>query len=310
MGEEAESLTDGPDETAEAAGSESETVTDGAEQAVEVQGEVEVEVVRQGGTGSLPDKQHGIRKRINRLNAKVTVAETSQAEIQRELDHEREKSRLLQFAVDQKSAEPLVPPDPGEFIDGVRDPQYAEALRKFNEPAIRAEVEKHTANLATTQAAPASPDLERNQRKHYERVAELGAKDYDEVEAEAIAALGKDTAMQLIQNSKASHLVLYYLGKHPEEAEAMKILLETHPVEGVLQLGQLAGELSVSPRAKSEPAPDPDEELRGGTPSAGQANAFQKRVDQARKAQRENGGTMDAILAIKKEAKEAGATVT
>ncbi len=301
MGEEAEVLNDKPNDTVES--EESEVNSEESEETVQE----EVEVVLEG-AGSQPDKQHGIRKRINKLNAKRVNAEASQAETQSQLDHEREKSRVLQLALEQKSTEPLIPPDPGEFTDGVRDPQYAAELRKFNQPAIEAEVQKQTTNLVSPQAASTNPGLERRQQKHYERAAELKAKNFDEIEDRAIGILGNDIANHLIQNSDKSHLLLYYLGTNPDQAEVIKSLIETDPIKGVLQIGRLEAQLSVKPRANSEPAPDPDDELRGGTPSAGQANKYQTRLDKAREAAGESRN-MSAVLAIKREAKAAGATV-
>lgn len=271
------------------------------------EGAAEVEIVRAGKEGSQPDKQHGIRKRVNKLNAKLAEANDATANTQAELEHEREKNKLLQLALEQKPDASL-PPDPVDFDSGVADPRYAEALRTFNQPAIDAAVTKATERLAPAQAAPINPGLESNQRKHYERAAELGAKDFDEVEDVAITALGSEIANHLIQNSSQSHLVLYYLGKHPDEAEAIKELVASNPIKAMLQIGRLEAELSVKPKANVESAPDPDEELQGGTPSAGKTNQFQRKLDKAREAAQESGD-MGSILRIKREAKAAGATI-
>lgn len=269
----------------------------------------EVEIVRTGKDGSQPDPQHGIRRRINRLNAKLSDANDTTATTRADLEHEREKNKLLTLALEQKpSGEPSLPPDPVDYEGGASDPRYAEALRTFNQPAIDTAVAKATKDLAPAQAAPVNPALESNQRKHYERAAELGAKDFDEVEDKAITALGSEIANHLIQNSSQSHLVLYYLGKHTDEAEEIKALVASNPIKAMLQIGRLEAELSVKPRAKVEPAPDPDTELQGGSPSAGQTNKFQKRLDKAREAD-QGPGFMGNILTIKREAKEAGVTV-
>lgn len=274
----------------------------------EQQEAVEVEVVRQGDDGSQPDKQHGIRKRINKLNDKVAHANELTSQAETDLVLEREKNKVLALALDQaKTTKVLTPPDPADFDDGVRDPKYIAKLNEYNQPMIAAEVQKQTANLSAPE--PVNPDLERKQTKHYERAESLKAKDFDETEDEAIAILGKDFANHLIQNSDKSEMVLYYLGKNPTQAEEIKHLIATNPIKGMLQIGRLEAELSIQPRANSEPTPDPDEELSGGSPSAGKTNKHQRNVDAARVRAQENGD-MGPVLAAKKAAREAGVTVS
>ncbi len=209
-----------------------------------------------------------------------------------------------------------MPPDPIDFDGGVQDPKYAQALRDFNQPLIAAEVDKRVSALpvaSQTQGAPSNPDLERRQRQHYERAQEMKAKDFEETEDKAIAILGNEVVNHLIQSSEKSHIVLYYLGKNPDIAEDIKSLIDTDPVKATLQLGRLEAELSVKPKADLEPTPDPDTELQGGTPSAGQNNKFQKKLNRLRDKAAEGGGggnkAMLAISNLKREAKEAGVTI-
>lgn len=265
-----------------------------------------VEVVREGKEGSQPDKQHGIRKRINKLNTKVSTAESTASDAQAELVREQEKTKLLTLALEQKTSS-AAPPNPVDFDDGARDPKYVKALQDFNRPLIAAEVERQTKKLPAVQ--PDNTDLERRQTRHYERAEKLGAKDFNETEDKAIAILGNEVANHLIRNSDQSHMVLYYLGKHPDEAEEIARLIETNPIKATLQLGRLEAELNVKPKANSEPTPDPDAEIAGGTPSAGKTNKFQRQLDKAREAAQETGD-IGAVLAVKKQAREAGVTVT
>jgi len=286
------------------AGDDSET--DGEQQELQ-----EVEVVLAGDDGSQPDKQHGIRKRINKLNNRLAQAEGKTTNAEHELTLEKERSKLLQLALDQKAPiEVATPPDPADFDDGARDPKYVKALNAYNQPIIAAEVQKQTANLAPAQVNTVDRDLERKQTKHYERANVLGAKDFEETEDKAIERLGNDTVNQLIRNFDKSELILYYLGKNPGKAEEIAQLIKTNPIMGVAELGRMEARLSAKPKSTTEPTPDPDEELSGGSPAAGKSNKFQRKLDKAREdAQDGASGRMQAIANIKKEAKEAGVTV-
>jgi len=272
----------------------------------------EVEVVLDGESGSQPDAQHGIRKRINKLNTKVAKAEGTASEAEQALAVEREKTKILQLALQQKTpAETPTPPDPNDFDDGVRDAKYVQALNEFNQPAIAAEVQRQTANLAPTPVETVNRELEQKQTKHYERASVLGAKDFEETEDAAIAILGNDFANQVIDNFKKSELILYYLGKNPAKAEELARLIKERPVMAVAELGRMEARLSAKPKSNSEPTPDPDEELQGGSPAAAKTNKYQKRIDAAREAAQDGGsGRMQAIADIKKEAAAAGVPVT
>ncbi len=295
--------------------SESEQPKEGEQ--VDVDGEqpeaTEFEVVREGDEGSQPDKQRGIRKRINKLNNKIDEAVDGKAVSDEKNSIQAEQIKLLKLALEQKApVEAVTPPDPNEFDDGVSDPKYIKALNEYQAPFITAEVQKQTSNLAPAQTDEVDPSLVKRQTKHYEEAEKLGAKDFEETEDKAIAILGNDTVKAVIGYSDKSHLILYYLGKNPDKAEAIAELINSgkpgDSIKATLQLGRLEAELSVKPRANSEPTPDPDEELQGGSPSAGVTNKHQRAVDAARKKVGETRD-MAPLIAAKKAAKEAGVTV-
>lgn len=284
-----------------------------SEEGEEQQEPAEIEVVRSGANGSQPDKQHEInrivKKRVNKLNKQKAEAQDETAQTADALAVSEQKVKLLTLALEQKApAETPTPPDPNDFDDGVRDPKYVKALNDFNQPLIAAEVHRQTANLAPVQTETTDPNLERKQTKHYERADKLGAKDFDETEGAAIAILGNNTVNHLIRSSDKSELILYYLGKNPGQAEEIAELVKADPVTAMLRIGRLEAELSTKPRANSEPAPDPDEELEGGTPSASKTNKHQRTVDAAREKARETGD-MKPVLDAKKAARDAGVTV-
>ncbi len=224
------------------------------------------EIFLDGDDGSHPkDEQRGIRKRINKLNAKVAEAKTGQDQSTAELAVERERNRLLQLALNQQQQQnqPVDgPPDPNDFDDGIADAGYVTAFQNHIAKGVRAEMQTQH---QTTQVQTRNDDaLQARQVAHYKKADALKVKDYDDTEDAAIAILGQDVTNQLITASDKSPEVLYYLGKNPDAAKDIKALIESNPVKGVLKLGALEARLKSRPKAKQRNAPDPDGELSGG----------------------------------------------
>lgn len=228
----------------------------------------EVEIVLEGDEGSQPESQSnlGIRKRVNKLNAKVSAAEGAAEDATTALELERQKNKLLQLALEQQNggapAKASGPPDPFDFDDGAKDAKYVDALQEYNRAFIQAEMQ------AAQEAQPKPVDnraVEARQVAHYEAAEKLGVKDYAEAEDKTIEILGQDTAVQMIGSLDNSPQVMYYLGKNPGKAEQLKELLAQNPVKGVLELGRLSAGLTTRPKAKRNAAPDPDSELEGSS---------------------------------------------
>ena len=222
------------------------------------------EIVLDGDEGSHPqDEQRGIRKRINKLNAKVTEAKAGQEQSSAELEVERERNRLLQLALDQQDQPVDGPPDPNDFDDGLADAGYIKAIRDHIAKEIRAEMLQTTQETQVKQETDTA--LQSRQVEHYKRADTLKVKDYDDTEDKAIAILGQDVTNQLIGASDKSPEVLYYLGKNEKVAKELADLLKSNPVKGVLRIGALEAKLIARPKSKRNVAPDPDTELSGGT---------------------------------------------
>lgn len=232
----------------------------------------EVEIVLQGADGSQPKRNPlGFTRRIRKLNATITAAEGEASQATTDLATEREKNKLLQLALDQKQAAPAAPPDPSDFDDGAKDPQYVAALNDFNGRDFDARMQRHTAAQPAPQPV-VDRALERKQVEHYQAADKLKVKDYAETEDKAIAILGKTAVNILIESSDAdvSVKVLNYLGKNPDRAEEIAAMLNgrgTLPAKGILALGALGATLVAKPKAKRNPAPDPDNELEGASVS-------------------------------------------
>jgi len=244
---------------------------DDAEQAEAEQEEVETEIFLDGDDGSHPpqDEQRGIRKRINKLNAKIAKAETGAEQTSAELEVERERNRLLQLALDsQEGKKPDGPPDPNDFDDGVTDPGFIAAYQEHIAKGVESKVMQQ--GEQRTKSETEQRQLNERQVAHYKKADTLGVKDYDDTEDKAIAILGQETVNQLISKSDKSPELLYFLGKNQNTAEELAGLIKSDPVKGVLRLGALEARLKARPKANVRNAPEPDGELSGGGPGAKQ----------------------------------------
>lgn len=255
--------TDGKDQTddqqLETDDDQSESGEDGSEPK-----DQDVEIVLPAGDGSPPKPQHyGIRKRINKLNARNEAANERATDAESKLGAVEAQNQLLRLALDQKdkASDANLPPDPSDFDDGAKDPAYVTALNGYNQRFFETEFAKRAPKQDT--APPVNANLERKQTAHYEAAGKLGVKDYDAVEDVALGILGRDTVNRLISATDSSPRVLYYLGKNPDAATEIAELIKSDPVAGVLRLGELGATLKVQPRQKSSVAPDPDDELAG-----------------------------------------------
>jgi hypothetical protein len=279
--------------------------------AIDGQAGDEIEIVREG---TQPQKEFTqkqvddiVSKRVKRLNKKSDATGEAAAATNTELEIEREKTKLLQLALEQaKQAKQVAPtmPNPEDFDEGTADPKYQEKVTAYNETIIAAEVAKQVTQ-ATTQTADVinlnarNDQLQKKQRKHYERAADIGVKDYEATEDAALEVLGNEVANHLIDNFDDSHIIMYYLGKNPDEAKRISNLLKTSPIKGVAELGRLSGELKVKPK-KVDPAPDPDEEIKGDMKP--DTSAVHKRLEKLRDEAAKTGN-MDKLMAFKRKHK-------
>ena len=99
-------------------------------------------------------------------------------------------------------------------------------------------------------------------------------------------------------NFEDSHVILYYLGKNPEEATRIANLIKTNPIRGVAEMGRLSAELKIKPKTKI--VADPDEEINGdGNTQDGELDRrLNKLRDEAAKS-----GNMGPLMAFKKKHK-------
>ena len=272
------------------------------------------DVVRQGAEGSQPKVKNNawIPKRINKIGAQRDTARDEADQSQADLAIEKEKNKLLQLALDQKNeAETIKPPNPDDFDEGVHDPKFIRDQNTYNQNFIASEVQKATANIQRNDEPAPNTELLSKQTKHYETAQDLGADDYAEVEDKALDILGNEIVNFIIQSSDSSPVILYYLGKNPDEAENIAELVKTNLGKAALQIGRLEVELKVRPKGKTEPTPDPDDEIEGGSPSANNTKqaSYDAKLDTFRGDVASGKKTFSQLVAFKKSYVGKGVTI-
>lgn len=138
---------------------------------------------------------------------------------------------------------------------------------------------------------------------HYQKAEELAEKfpDYSQAEEAAIQSLGQGLVQSITQHSHKSAELMLYFGRNPQEAQRFKGLSASDPVGASIELGRLETRLNIQPK-QSRPAIATDEPLDGGGGgNALTAQKFEKRLADAR-----SKGSVDAAIAIRKEAAAAG----
>jgi hypothetical protein len=239
----------------------------------------EVEIVREGTQPQFNQQEVNdiVSKRVNKLNAKVTEATEGAGQASTELELERERSKILQLALDQAKGavkpKELSLPNPEEFNEGVSDPGYIQQQGEYTQALISKGIAEGLAKVTEANSNTHSQNqqdevLLSKQVKHYERAEKLGVKDYGAIEDKAIGILGTDSVKYIIETFDDSQLILAYLGteKNHDETRNIASLVKQNPGMALAEIGALRAGLKV--KSKSKAAPDPDEEIQGGITSS------------------------------------------
>lgn len=128
-----------------------------------------------------------------------------------------------------------------------------------------------------------------NQRK-----TQLGAKDYEQAEAEVSAMFDNVKQGILLEASDKPELLVYGLYRNPKELERLSQI--TSPAKFAAEIGKLEGKLNVS-RQTSKPNP-PDTDLR----SSASATSVDKKLEQLEK-EAERTGDRTKLLEYKRQLK-------
>lgn len=312
--EAAQLIKDSEEDSAAVATAEAEPETDPEGDKKGDETAEQFEIVRETGD-SQPQKQphFGIRKRINKLNERNKEANERTDVANQENALLAEKNKILEIALQQaRENQPTAqPPNPSDFEDGTSDPKFQEKQNAYNQEAITREVNKQVQASTRTVSDNGNlnlkaHELEKSQLKHYERATEIGAKDYSETEDKAIEILGNENVNHIIENFPDSQFLLYYLGKNPQEAERLSLLIRDKPIQGVAEIGRLSSELKV--KTKTVTTPNPDAELEGGEPGGNATSTLLKQLDKLREntAKNPTQGNMKKIMDFKRKLQEKG----
>ncbi len=273
----------------------------------------EFEIVRESGESqaSTAPKQTGFRKRINKLNQKISTANQERDNANSDNTVLIEKNKILQIALDQArdgKTSPAEPPNPDEYDAGTLDPEFIKKKEAWTDARIDQRISegiaKATQTTVDTQTTNTKViDLQKKQASHYERAEKIGVKDYEATEDKAIETLGLEFTNHIIEYFDDSQNILYYLGKNPKETEVLKSLLDENLVLGVAEIGRLRSEIRVRP--KKQTTPNPDAELEGGVPK--DATASDRKLNKLRE-EASKTGNMSKLIAFKRELKAKGKT--
>ena len=292
---------------AEGISEEPEELDDNGEPIVKESPE-EFEVVREGTQPQNFDQQQVndiVSKRVKKLNSKVQEVNEQSHQAATDLEIANKKNEILQFKLDQVSGKTvpkqIVKPNKNDFDNGEYDSEFIKQSDEYTQALIDQKVEQ--AVLKASQTTEQNIGQEQQQKallskqvKHYERADKIGAKDYSDTEDIALGIFGNHYSNQIIENFDDSHIIMYYLGKNPEEARKFKNLIENSPVKGVAAIGKLSAELKLKPKQKN--VADPDTEINGDG-SGSNSDALQRQLDKLRD-QAAASGNMTKLMNFKK----------
>lgn len=307
-------IKDSEEDSAAVATAEAEPETDPEGDKKGDEKSAEFEIVRDTGDSQPPQQSNfGIRKRINKLNARNAESNERADVANQENVVLSEKNKILEIALQQARDNQATaqPPSPSDFEDGISDPKFQEKQNAYTQEVIQREVNKQVQASSRTVSDNSNLDLkahelEKKQLKHYERATEIGAKDYSETEDKAIEILGNEITNHIIDNFGDSQFLLYYMGKNPQEAERIALLIRDKPIQGIAEIGRLSSELKV--KTKTVTTPNPDVEIEGGEPGGNANSTLLKQLDKLRDntAKNPTQANMKKIMDFKKKLKEKG----
>ena len=264
----------------------------------------EVEIVVEG-EDQPASKAHvpiGVQKRFSKLTGKVSAANAEADQARRRSEMLEEENKLLRLQSQQ--GKPATRPKEDDFDT---DAEYQSAIDEYDGVRIERIAEEKASQIiqaSQTQAATANQDhkLQSKIEAHYGRANALKIKNFEELEDKAIDILGNDFAKTIMAGTEKSHLIMGHLGVNTGRAQELAELLKVDPIAAFAQAVELGSGLSVRP--KNATAPDPETKLDPGSP----ASDWQKRVDMARD-QASKTGDMSKLIALKRDAKDAGAKI-
>ncbi|EDV2583065.1 phage capsid protein [Salmonella enterica subsp. enterica] len=182
-------------------------------------------------------------------------------ELRRQLEEALAKPAEQQPTQTQTDA---IPPKPTLESCDYDEQAFETALTDWHEKKSRAEQQKQQQQR---QQQEVIQRFQQRLEKHNERATRLPVKDYRETEEIVRRELPAIQQEILIHAAdEGSELVAYALGKNQQLRQ--RVAAETDPIRAAFLLGQISKQVSLAPKPKKAPKPEP--EVRGGGADAKQ----------------------------------------
>ncbi|EAQ3438176.1 phage capsid protein [Salmonella enterica] len=181
----------------------------------------------------------------------------------RELRRQLEEA-LAKPAEQQPTQTDAIPPKPTLESCDYDEQAFETALTDWHEKKSRAEQQKQQQQR---QQQEVIQRFQQRLEKHNERATRLPVKDYRETEEIVRRELPAIQQEILIHAAdEGSELIAYALGKNQQLRQ--RVAAETDPIRAAFLLGQISKQVSLAPKPKKAPKPEP--EVRGGGADAKQ----------------------------------------
>ena len=293
--------TDTTEKKADEAAGEGDTTAEGQEgQQTQADEQAGFEVVEEGADpeakpdGVIPLSTY--RKKIGKWKKRVERARGDAAAKDTELELVRLENEQLKQRLASNEKKPR--PKRGDFSD---DAAFEAAEEKWlDERIARGQQQRPAPETARPQQQDDEPETDPKLQAHYERAEKLRATDFEQREDEVMETLGQSATRTIIRKFPNSEAVIYALGGNPKKLREVADELKRDPVQAVINLTDYARSLKLKPRT---PAPDPDTNENGST---GSITDPQKKLERLRELVSQGKGSMQQVLAFKKECREKG----
>lgn len=240
------------------------------------------------------------------LKKKLRQEKQQNQESSQTLENVQQENELLRAQLKLQNGQTEEPQMPTlESCDGDEE-RYNTEMAAYQDHQINKRVDARMTEHSNTQATTAQQEqfderLDSGLQKHQEQAAEFKIPDYGDALSAFSAAFGSKAAEQMIADESINAPTVYHLWKNPQKMQNLANMVRVSPLKAAISIGELKA--SIVPKNKSGEPPPPADKLDGGNMGA---NSFQQRVDAMRK---QGGDNVQDILAIKREAQEAGVTV-
>lgn len=219
------------------------------------------------------------------------------------------QAQLQQMATSQPVVNDAgTPPDEYDF-DNRKD--YLKAQGVYDQQLMDGVVKR---NLGEQQNAHRITAVKLEQEKALEiytkSAAALKVSDYDDAQDKAFELLGDQLSQELVYTRpKEAPKIFFWLSRNPQEAADFRDKYLNNPGDATFLLGELSGKLTIKPKRSN--AADPETKVENASVGGGGSD-WQKQIDKINDDATDKTimRAVNAIQAVKKQAKEAGFDVS